>query len=1358
MEPTHSFIQVLQKNWLAMEGPVCSLKHLAASPPQLPSSCNDRGVLHWSRRASYRLLQVALLYLTVSWIAWAFPPLYDRLSETGQAVVFTLVDTASAELHNRASSPSQQNTEGLLSVTKNENLSAVASTDETQIIRPPVSVTDESVQNSDETSKNLSLLKEHVDDNIFKEGSNKQYVVKSEPKITDEKEDDYLEIKQEIVEEIGPPKEPEIAAVINASLKNEDEEENMNNVKISNSESSDHTEGAEDIPSFSEWAQKQLAEAEKKKVQNATTPPSGNPSRTGGSLKIRSKNYASPDCGAKIVGTNPEAMYAGSIISPSRDEYVLNACTNRFWFVIELANFELFSSSPRDFSVSLSDRFPSRDWRSVGHFTAQDERDIQSFNLDPHLFGKFIKVELHSHYGSEHYCPISLFRVYGTSEFEVLETEVEVHESVPNIADDDDDEEPLDVDTGEPPKTLFGSAQDAVLSIVKKAAQALVKSGDMQNETTISENVAIFQLEESKNENCVSPSHIIVCDNCSNVMFNDVFELLSCRGTYLKSMIDSPFVRSSFQSSKLCTEYGFDFTFPKGAPYPLRQYTNGIDFLQSDKSNYLSALLPPKYVAALCNILAILEKKVVFNVSYEINGTSSINSTDSPEGNSPNVEANFENLVITPPSTCTFDASSLSPHCSVSLSDNDISSGFSASPVPVESSSSERTIASQIKPTKTLNKEPDKKEGFSSAAPIKTSCDQGKDTIIVAETSLVQELPVTTSSVTASVSPIEESQTAPSDIAPEIEEDKVPPSKITKIEIIEEGPPESSTDQQQTTGTEKLSETPYDDKYPENQDNLSLDSILSQMKDLEMPSDISSSSSVNPSVSTTTTVPPPSLSQTQQAQKESVFVRLSNRIKVLERNMSLSGQYLEELSRRYKKQVEEMQRAFNRTLAAVGEESRKGEEREQKRVEEMIQLQKQIEMLTSAVETLLQERDSWHQKMIVIMQHLCLIVIEVLVIVVVLYFCRSLPESGSESPPRKWSFGWRVRAPKRRRSIDGITPQEHPKVRNRRPSEEALHISGTYRDLLITDPQITEIDGGTGTVPKVENKRRRRKKKDGLHKSSSSATLNSKVTGRRSSDNTPPSIATDGESNVPTRRASSSEIGRWGSVINGMALELNTNSEQEPPVSELQGADHNGIEIINGHEAKPAMTNGSSRTSSPSGNASERESPSRKSDLSEGNYSKSVRKDLNCKETLAETSPIQQGNGTVKSLTLNPKVRRLSSPFFMKTAMSSRSSRVGNNVEPSLQARLKSDNWEWYSSRRTASANLDKSSQSSSSPTPSTVSLHNGSGHSVNNQTELEYLDRTSEASASGVSSLQRDSVKKVAGGSGLKKMVKKFF
>lgn len=85
-----------------------------------------------------------------------------------------------------------------------------------------------------------------------------------------------------------------------------------------------------------------------------------------------------------------------------------------------MANFELFSSSPREFSVSLSDRYPSRDWALAGRFTGQDERTVQAFNLSHTTnFGKYVKVEIHSHYGQEHYCPVSLFRVYGTSEIEV---------------------------------------------------------------------------------------------------------------------------------------------------------------------------------------------------------------------------------------------------------------------------------------------------------------------------------------------------------------------------------------------------------------------------------------------------------------------------------------------------------------------------------------------------------------------------------------------------------------------------------------------------------------------------------------------------------------------------------------------------------------------------------------------------------------------------------------------------------------------------------------------------------------------------------------------------------------------------
>ena len=67
---------------------------------------------------------------------------------------------------------------------------------------------------------------------------------------------------------------------------------------------------------------------------------------------------------------------------------------------------------------------------------------------------------------------------------------------------------------------------------------------------------------------------------------------------------------------------------------------------------------------------------------------------------------------------------------------------------------------------------------------------------------------------------------------------------------------------------------------------------------------------------------PPIIEEESRMQKESVFVRLTNRIKVLERNQSLSSGYLEELSQRFKKQSEEsysislnLKKSLNETLS-----------------------------------------------------------------------------------------------------------------------------------------------------------------------------------------------------------------------------------------------------------------------------------------------------------------------------------------------------------------------------------------------------------------------------------------------------------
>lgn len=117
---------------------------------------------------------------------------------------------------------------------------------------------------------------------------------------------------------------------------------------------------------------------------------------------------------------------------------MLNPCKAKIWFVvelcepilpsaIELANFELFSSTPKELQIQGSDKYPTTEWQLLGSFVAADSRDLQRFPVrvqQPGNFVKFIRVDLHSYYGSEHYCPFSLIRAFGVSlaeEFDTIE-------------------------------------------------------------------------------------------------------------------------------------------------------------------------------------------------------------------------------------------------------------------------------------------------------------------------------------------------------------------------------------------------------------------------------------------------------------------------------------------------------------------------------------------------------------------------------------------------------------------------------------------------------------------------------------------------------------------------------------------------------------------------------------------------------------------------------------------------------------------------------------------------------------------------------------------------------------------------
>lgn len=163
-------------------------------------------------------------------------------------------------------------------------------------------------------------------------------------------------------------------------------------------------------------------------------------------------NYASFDCAATILKTNPKSKSSSQVLSENKDSYMLNECsqTNKFMIIelcddilvdtIVLANYEFFSSMFRTVRVSVSDRYPVKadKWRELGTYEARNTREIQAFLVqNPLIWARYLRIEFLTHYGSEFYCPVSLVRVHGTTMMEEVRRSQEDGSRAEDEVDDD---------------------------------------------------------------------------------------------------------------------------------------------------------------------------------------------------------------------------------------------------------------------------------------------------------------------------------------------------------------------------------------------------------------------------------------------------------------------------------------------------------------------------------------------------------------------------------------------------------------------------------------------------------------------------------------------------------------------------------------------------------------------------------------------------------------------------------------------------------------------------------------------------------------------------------------------------------
>ncbi|XP_078498510.1 SUN domain-containing ossification factor isoform X2 [Lissotriton helveticus] len=796
-----------------------------------------------------------------------------------------------------------------------------------------------------------------------------------------------------------------------------------------------------DIPTFDEW-KKQVLEVEKEKSQSM------HPSINGAQITSKKvqknwNNYASVECGAKMLAANPEAKSTAAILIENMDLYMLNPCSTKIWFVIELcepiqvkqldiANYELFSSTPKDFLVSISDRYPTNKWVKLGTFHARDERTVQSFPLDEQMYAKYVKmfikylkVELVSHFGSEHFCPLSLIRVFGTSMVEEYEESVDLnyqHER-PDPYDEDYDY-PLDYNTREDKasKNFLGSAKNAILNMVNNLAANMLGANTEEHMDLQGNNVSSFdniteadpqptQSDFTKmQEPTLVPSSRLPSSEVA-LPDKEQPETEKAEENLIVQLVQE---EEEEPRQSTVTLLGND-----------DQEEDKLAWFESETQVYCSELMTicclssfSEFLFKWCSVAMVLHRQ--HSKMVERNRDNGYLATHQPLAvpteeipanvvDSPSLEDLVSKVIKKSPNLNTvslpdtlhiessvmksLEAIELEPSYPQMVSQSDL----------LELTSEEKKSASTTTSTEVTKSKAEQTEEQTPESTLEVQHKMGKtETPLPVETPTLssetfpvgKEIDTETNKLTDTTLPIKSTQTVHSAELPttvvdkDIVEIKESVSEILKPTVIEGSEPSP------TLGF-KEDEQPTDDAL------LSASALGGlQRTATDFYAELQNSTELGYANGNLVY---------GSNQKESVFMRLNNRIKALEVNMSLSSRYLEELSQRYRRQMDEMQKAFNKTIIKLQNTARLAEEQDQRQTESIQLLQSQLTNMTHLVFNLsetvseLKREVSDRQSYLVVALVLCLI----LGLMVCMQRCRNasqLSEDFTSSIPKSHNY------------------------------------------------------------------------------------------------------------------------------------------------------------------------------------------------------------------------------------------------------------------------------------------------------------------------------------------------------------------
>ena len=262
----------------------------------------------------------------------------------------------------------------------------------------------------------------------------------------------------------------------------------------------------EEIPSFKEFR-------EKKEKENGKKVEVDDLRKEKNKGKLIQKNYADNSCGAKIIIHEKEMKNTGSLLNGNKDLYVMVPCANKMWFVLELcdtiqikalqlANYELFSSSVNEFKIFTSEVYPPKEWVEIGSFSTESNRNLQKFAIaNDRLYSKFVKFEMVSHRGKEHFCVLSTFQVLGMSMVDEYEeqtqqqgTELDPYDEPLNKGKD-----PHDTIDDKDESSLIDGVKNVAINFVDKALNAIGVSSKENNTAVNATSNATVEEEPQAN-------------------------------------------------------------------------------------------------------------------------------------------------------------------------------------------------------------------------------------------------------------------------------------------------------------------------------------------------------------------------------------------------------------------------------------------------------------------------------------------------------------------------------------------------------------------------------------------------------------------------------------------------------------------------------------------------------------------------------------------------------------------------------------------------------------------------------------------------------------------------------------------